>query len=42
MSAAEFWLTPVGFLLDLIACHRQYLGVEKPYKERGIDDVMPF
>lgn len=41
-SADEVWLMPLGLLLDLIACHRQFLGIEKAKREIGIDDVVPF
>ena len=42
ISGDEFWLTPLGMLLDLWACHKQWLGIEKPYVERTVDDVIPF
>jgi hypothetical protein len=42
MGAEEFWLTPLGLFLDLWACHKQFLGIEKAYKEISIDDVIPF
>ncbi len=41
MSAEDFWLMPIGLFLDLWACHKQYLGIEKPMKNRTIDDVIP-
>ena len=41
MDADEFWFTPIGLFLDLWACHKQFLGMEKPYREASIDDVVP-
>jgi hypothetical protein len=41
MSESAFWLTPVGFFLDLWACHKQFLGIEKPKRELSINDVIP-
>jgi len=41
MSNEQFWLMPLGLFLDLWACHKQFLGIEKPYKEVFIDDVIP-
>ena len=41
MSADEFWLTPIGLFLDIWACHKQWLGLEKPYREQTIDDLIP-
>jgi hypothetical protein len=40
-SQEETWLMPLGELLDLIACHRQFLGYEKPKRELGIDEIIP-
>jgi hypothetical protein len=37
----EFWLMPFGLFLDLWACHRQWLGLEKAHREVTIDDVVP-
>ncbi len=33
---------PIGLLLDLIECHKQYYGLAKPRREISIDDVIPF
>jgi len=41
MSENEFWLMPIGLFLDLWACHKQFLGLEKPVREQTIDDVVP-
>lgn len=41
MEPEQFWLTPIGLFLDLWACHKQFLGIEKPYREQTIDDVVP-
>ena len=39
MEPEAFWLTPVGLFLDLWACHKQYLGQEKP--PQTVDDIIP-
>jgi hypothetical protein len=41
MSAEEFWLMPIGLFLDLWACHKQFLGIEKPKRAVTIDDIIP-
>lgn len=41
MTDDEFWLMPIGLFLDLWACHKQFLGIEKPYIEMNVDDVIP-
>jgi hypothetical protein len=30
MNREDIWLTPIGELLDLFECHRQFLGISKP------------
>jgi hypothetical protein len=40
-SDDETWLMPVGLLLDLWECHRQFLGVAKPKRTLFIEDVIP-
>ena len=40
-SEEEAWLMPLGFLLDLWECHKQFLGIEKPKIERFIDEILP-
>lgn len=37
----EVWLMPIGKLLDLWTCHKQFLGIEKPKREWTIDEVVP-
>jgi hypothetical protein len=37
----EFWLMPLGLFLDLWACHKQFLGIEKAHRDANIDDVIP-
>ncbi len=37
----KFWLMPFGKFLDLWTCHKQFKGMEKPYREVGIDEVIP-
>jgi hypothetical protein len=41
MSESAFWLTPIGFFLDLWTCHKQFLGIEKPHRELNINDIIP-
>jgi len=31
----------MGYLLDLITCHKQFLGIEKPKRELSLDDILP-
>jgi hypothetical protein len=40
-SIDETWLMPIGLLLDLMACHRQFLGIEKPVRQYSLDDILP-
>jgi len=40
-SEEETWLTPIGLLMDLWECHRQFLGMAKPKREMFIEDVIP-
>ncbi|KUP04272.1 hypothetical protein Q75_15875 [Bacillus coahuilensis p1.1.43] len=37
----EVWLMPLGYLLDLWECHKQFNGIAKPMREVSIDDVIP-
>ncbi|WP_202595345.1 hypothetical protein [Halalkalibacter okhensis] len=37
----EVWLMPLGYLLDLWECHKQFTGIAQPKKEVSIDDVIP-
>ena len=37
----ELWLMPIGYLLDLLECYKQFNGMAKPYRETFIDDVIP-
>ncbi|GHU76982.1 hypothetical protein FACS1894188_10390 [Clostridia bacterium] len=39
-SEDETWLMPLGQLLDLMACHRQFLGIDKPKKDYTLDDIL--
>jgi hypothetical protein len=41
MSETEIMSSPFGLLLDLVACHMQYIGAEKPKREAFIDDLIP-
>ncbi len=39
-SEQEVWLMPLGHLLDLYECHRQYHGMAKPKREYFIDEII--
>ena len=41
MSDEKFWTMPLGLFLDLWTCHKQFIGMEKPYKEMSIDEAIP-
>ena len=41
-SEEETWLLPIGLLMDLFECHKQFLGIAKPKVETFVDDVIPF
>lgn len=41
-SPEDVWLMPLGLLLDYMACHKQFLGMEKPKREVTLDDIIPF
>ncbi|GHU82895.1 hypothetical protein AGMMS50284_5510 [Clostridia bacterium] len=41
LSDDEFWLMPFGLFMDLWACHKQWLGLEKAHRDVTIDDVIP-
>ncbi|MEI3542041.1 MAG: hypothetical protein V8P98_04475 [Acutalibacteraceae bacterium] len=40
-SEDEFWLMPIGLILDLWECHKQYCGMAKPKQEHFIDEIIP-
>jgi hypothetical protein len=40
-SMDDVWFMPVGLLLDLAACHKQFLGIEKPVRHLDLDDLIP-
>ena len=40
-SVEETWLMAIGHLLDLMAAHKQFLGIEKPKRELTLDDILP-
>jgi hypothetical protein len=42
MTPESFWLMPIGFFLDLWACHKEFMGWAKPKVVASIDDVIPF
>nr|WP_307989948.1 hypothetical protein [uncultured Niameybacter sp.] len=37
----EVWLMPIGYLMDLWECHKQFIGIVKPKQEVFIDDIIP-
>jgi hypothetical protein len=37
----EVWLMPIGYLMDLWECHKQFIGIAKPKKIAFIDEVIP-
>lgn len=37
----EVWNMPIGLLLDLWECHRQYNGLAKPKRVLYIDELIP-
>ena len=37
----EVWLMPIGYLMDLWECHKQFIGTTKPKLNLSIDDVIP-
>ncbi|WP_205408695.1 hypothetical protein [Acetanaerobacterium elongatum] len=40
-SELEVWLMPIGKLLDLWECHKQFWGISKPKRELSIDEIIP-
>jgi hypothetical protein len=40
-SEEETWLTPLGLLMDLWECHKQFLGLARPKQEMFIDGIIP-
>lgn len=38
----ETMLMPLGLLLDLLECHKQYNGLAKPKRDLTIDDIIPY
>jgi len=40
-SETDVWLMPIGQLLDLWTCHKQFLGIEKSKREHYIDEIIP-
>jgi hypothetical protein len=39
-NCTEFWLTPIGEILDLWECHKIHMGWAEPRREFSIDDVI--
>ncbi|HJI60724.1 MAG TPA: hypothetical protein OIM34_01905 [Ruminococcus bromii] len=42
LSIDETVLMPLGLLLDLLECHKQYNGLAKPKMDLTIDDIIPY
>ena len=42
LSLDETMLMPLGLLLDLLECHKQYNGLAKPKRDLTIDDIIPY
>ncbi len=40
-SDEKFWTMPFGLFMDLWACHKQWLGLEKAAREITIDSIIP-
>jgi len=40
-SEEETWLMPLGQLMDMWECHKQFLGIAKPKVDVSIDDLIP-
>ena len=32
---------PIGYLMDVFECHKQFIGIAKPKREYFIDDIIP-
>ncbi|GHU66126.1 hypothetical protein FACS1894184_03350 [Clostridia bacterium] len=41
MTPETFWFMPIGLFLDLWACHRQWLGLDKVKRALSIDEIIP-
>jgi len=41
-SEHETWLMPLGHLMDMWECHKQFLGLSRPRRLMTIDDVIPY
>jgi hypothetical protein len=37
----DVWLMPIGYLMDLWECHKQFIGISKPKLDNYIDDIIP-
>ena len=37
----EVWFMPIGYLMDIWECHKQFVGIAKPKREYLIDDIIP-
>ena len=42
MKSDEALILPFGFVLDLIECHFQFIGVKKHKNEADLDMIIPF
>ena len=37
----KFWTMPLGLFMDLWACHKQWLGLERMQRKISVDDIIP-
>lgn len=42
LMKSENFEMPLGLLLDLLECHKQYNGLAKPKRDLAIDDIIPY
>ena len=42
LMKSENFEMPLGLLLDLLECHKQYNGLAKPKRDLTIDDIIPY
>lgn len=33
---------PIGYLMDLWECHKQFIGISKPKEYLSIDNLIPY
>lgn len=42
LMKSENFEMPLGLLLDLLECHKQYNGLANPKRDLTIDDIIPY